>query len=424
MGSESPMMWRMRSHVLVVWSLAIVVSAFLGLTGYFLLRDMSWQTRPDLAAAVFGLGLALLGASVAGGLWFWAVRVALASRRYGNAELELASGPIRIGARLQGRIRAQASLASDQAMNLVLQCWGKRGGGGDSGGESWLRWDSETLLTEAQVVQTRGELLLYVDLEIPATQPPTGLAEKGWDIRWNLSMKLEPDTGYKPTFDIPVESSASVSTEAGESVMASGQSSINIRHRTVANLHCTPRDDPPRARPPHARVRVERPDSVGIQIIPQKSTASAFLFGWCLLTLPLWVVFPIWGLAELRGVASPPIIAYAIQLGVALGAAFFFNGLPLLGVAFVNQSFRLSPDGVSAKRLWRRKQFPAGHFTVCEAVGNSHDTWMVSLERSENSVSGGLVMAIVSTEAEAQWLLDEIHRALREGTSRSGPLST
>ena len=142
------------------------------------------------------------------------------------------------------------------------------------------------------------------------------------------------------------------------------------------------------------------------------SRTSTFLNGWGLLTLPLWVILPILALADLKGVESPPVIAYLIQLGVAFGGALVFNGLPMLGQAFVNYGFRVGPGGVVAKRLLRRKRFPAGHFVRSEATGSSYDKWMVSLERQGTNLFGGLVVAIVATESEARWLVAELSRAL------------
>ena len=412
MVSESRIVWSMRGRLLMSWTLTIIVTVFLGVIGFILLRDLSWQTLPDLVEVVFGGGLALLGAGVVVGFWLWALRITLASRRYGGAELELMNTPARLGGRLKGWIRAEATLASDQAVNLVLQCWGKRSGGADSGDDSWLRWDSETLFTAKDIEQGGGELSVHFDLRIPIEQLPTGMAEKRWEISWTLIMNIEPNTGYGPAFDIPVERSSEGALEAAESLTPSGQSSLNVRNLIVADSDGSSDDAISRTRPPNARVRVESQPEGGIKFIPPRSRGSTFVNIWCLVTLPLWVVFPILGLAELKGVESPPVIAYLIQLGLAFGAALFYNGLPMLGQAFVNQSFRLGPDGVVVKRLLRQKRFPAGHFTCSEAIGNSHGKWMVSLERPEKGIISGLVIAIVTSEAEARWLVAELSRAL------------
>ncbi len=228
-------------------------------------------------------------------------------------------------------------------------------------------------------------------------------------------MNLEPNTGYRPAFDIPVERSDGGSLETAEAGNPSKQSSLNVRHVISADLDDTRGDGKPPARPPHARVRVEPHPEGGVRITLPRSRMSTFLNGWCLLTLPLWVIFPILGIAELKGVESPPAIAYIIQLGVAFGGAFILSGLPVLGQAFVNHGFQVGPDGVAAKRLLRRKRFPAGHFLRSVATGSSYDKWMVSLERSEKNFFGGLVVAIVTTEAEARWLVAELSRALGDG---------
>ena len=72
----------------------------------------------------------------------------------------------------------------------------------------------------------------------------------------------------------------------------------------------------------------------------------------------------------------------------------------------------MGPDGVSGKRPLGRKVYPPGHFTLAQATGNSKDTWMVSLKRSPSDLFGGIPVAIVTTEAEARWLVAELELAL------------
>ncbi len=188
MDSKPRIVWRMKSGLLMSWALLIIVTAFLGLVGFFLLpRNLSWQTPPDLILVVFGGGLALLGLGVVVGSWIWVLRVTLVSRRYGDAELELMNAPNRLGGRLQGRIRAEATLASDEAVNLVLQCWGSRSGGGDSGDESWLRWDRETLLAAEEVEQANGALSVQFDSR------DSGRATTDRHGRRSLGHTLDPD---------------------------------------------------------------------------------------------------------------------------------------------------------------------------------------------------------------------------------------
>ncbi len=412
MDSDTRMTFRMRGGLLVAFVVTVVVTVFLGLIGFFLLRDLSWQARPDLVNGVFGGALGLLGAGVVGGLWIWVLRTVLRGRHYGDAELELVTAPVRLGGKLEGRVRAKATLATDEAINVVMQCWATRSGGGDSGSESQLRWDSETLLRAEEVELGNGELSIPIDLAIPADQPATGEAESRWEISWTLTVKFEPNTGYSPAFDIQVEPSGGSAMAMAGAPQQPAPVLLKSQRTIVADPKGPRTDESPPTRPPHARVRVERlPDGV-TNFTPPKKMASSLTTGWCLITLPLWVILPIWGLADLKGVASPPLIAYLVQLGVAFGAAFILNGLPLLGHALWNRGVRLGPDGVVTRRPLGQKRYPPGHFTRAEAAGSSHDKWIVSLERSTRTLLNGLIVTIVSTEAEARWLISELSRAL------------
>ncbi len=78
--------------------------------------------------------LMVLGAGIVFGMLAWVVAGIRGSRRFGDAELELATVPVSLGGRLVGQIRADATLRADEALDLVLQCWASDKGGGESGG--------------------------------------------------------------------------------------------------------------------------------------------------------------------------------------------------------------------------------------------------------------------------------------------------
>ena len=142
-------------------------------------------------------------------------------------------------------------------------------------------------------------------------------------------MKIEPGTGYGPAFDITVnrdDGGGSGTTDArGTSAPVLLKSA-----RVISTDPGATREEIPPPRPPHARVSVTSLPEGGTEFTPPKKMGSVVFALWCLITIPLWVILPIWGLADLKGVESPPLIAYLIQLGVAFGVALVFNGIPLL----------------------------------------------------------------------------------------------
>jgi hypothetical protein len=196
-----PIEWKMSTRVLVCWTVTLVVIAGLGLAAYFLVPDPS--LRRGLGERIVVGGLLVVGAGIVIGLLTWALGATRAARLYGDAAFELETVPVPLGGRLQGRIRAAATLAPDQALNLVLQCKARDLSGGDSGGGSWVKWESEQLLTVAEVEQLGGELIVPVDLPVPGNQPPTGKDRRN-EYSWHLDMSLEPRSGYTPRFPFPV----------------------------------------------------------------------------------------------------------------------------------------------------------------------------------------------------------------------------
>jgi hypothetical protein len=198
---ENTVEWKMRTKVLLCWAITVAVTAFLGFIGYPLLPELS--PRPALGTLITSGGLAVIGAGVVAGLLAWAVGATRAARRYGDATFELASVPVPLGGRLEGRIRADATLAPDQALNLVLRCEAGDRGGGESGGGSWVVWESEQLATAADCEQQGGELIVPIDLPVPGDQPPTGKDRRN-EYSWHLDMSLEPRSGYAPRFPFTV----------------------------------------------------------------------------------------------------------------------------------------------------------------------------------------------------------------------------
>ncbi len=426
MESENPVEWRMSTRVLLCWIVTGAVTAALGSAAYFLTSDV--LPRPDLVEAITIGGLLVLGACVVIGLVAWAVGATRTARRYGDAAFELETMPVSLGGTLRGRIRAAATLAPNQALNLILQCRAGDRGGGESGGGSWVKWESERLLTVADVQQGGGELIVPVDLPVPGDQPPTGRDRRN-DYSWHLDLSLEPRSGYAPRFPLTVlrtaESPPQPEPEPEPTIGIVGvidklgQLAALAKDGSLAAAAATWHQDPPMERPPHARIEVlPRPDG-GVEVVLPRSRADLVFAIWFLLTLPLWVLLPALAFEELRAIVSPPAIAYLLYLGLGFGVPFVVNGLAASSLAWRTIRLQVGTDGVTVKRrLWSRRH-PPGKFTTAAALGNTHQGWSVHLEKTETALLGRLQIASLRTQAEARWLAAELRRALGVRTAAS-----
>ena len=417
---ENRIEWKTSSAVWLSWIVAIVVTAFLILIGYHLIPDFS--LRPDLGALITTGGLMVLGAGIIVGMLTWVVIATRTAFRFGDAELELETVPVSLGGRLKGRIRAEATLAPDQALNLLLQCWARDKSTGDSGGGTHARWGSEHLLTLADIEQLDGQLLVPVDIAVPGDKPPTGNEDRHQEYWWTVSLSLEPGSGYKPEFRVPVLRTAESPPEPeGDQEPAIGV--VGVMHKlgefaayakdgtlaaAVASLH----QEPPMERPPHARVEVRSRPGGGVEVVLPKTKASLVFVLWFLLTLPLWVILPALSLAELSTIDSPPVIAYLLYGSLGFGIPLILNGLPAISLAWQTRRLQVGTDGVIVQRRLGRRTHPPGKFTTAAALGSTAQGWSVGLDKSETTLLGGLQVASMRTGAEARWLAAELRRAL------------
>ena len=422
-----PIEWKMSTRVLVCWTVTLVVIAGLGLAAYFLVPDPS--LRRGLGGRIGVGGLLVVGAGIVTGLLTWALAATRAARLYGDAAFELETVPVPLGGRLQGRIRAAATLAPDQALNLVLQCKARDLSGGDSGGGSWVKWESEQLLTVAEVEQLGGELIVPVDLPVPGDQPPTGKDRRN-EYSWHLDMSLEPRSGYAPRFPFPVlrtaESPPPPEAEPQPTIGLVGaldklgQLAAHAREGSLAAAAATWHDEPPMERPPHARIELAPGPGGGIEVVLPRTRATLVFVIWFVVTLPLWILLPAWGFQELRAImGSPPLIAYLLYLGLGFGVPLFVNGLAAHSLAWQTRRLQVGADGVVVKRRLGSRKHPAGRFTTAAALGSTHQGWSVHLERTETALLGRLQVAALRTQSEARWLAAELRRALGVQTVQS-----
>ncbi len=419
MELENPVEWKMSTRVLLCWIVAIGGTAIVGLLGYHLRPDFS--TRPDIVQLILAGGMTVLGAVIIVGVFAWAVSATRAARHYGDATLELETVPVSLGGRLQGRIRADATLASDQALNLILQCKARDLGGGESAGGSHVKWESERLLTLDDVEHRDGELLVPVDIAVPGTQPPTG-KDRRHEYSWALSLSLEPRSGYAPRFPVTVlrtaESPAAPENEPEPAIGVVGvmhkigELAAKAKDGSLAVAAATWHQDPPMERPPHARVEVRPHSGGGVEVVLPRTRATLVFSLWFFLTLPLWIILPARAFEELRAIESPPLIAYLSYLGLGLGVPVLLNGLAASSLAWQTRRLQVGTEGVVVRRRLGRGRHPAGKFTTAAALGSSSQGWSVHLEKSETAFLGRLQVAALRTQSEARWLAAELRSAL------------
>lgn len=165
-------------------------------------------------------------------------------------------------------------------------------------------------------------------------------------------------------------------------------------------------------RPPHARVEVLPRMAGGIEVVLPRTRATLGFYLWLLLSLPLWIILPAWGFAELRPIVSPPLIAYALYLGLGFGVPLLISGLAAHSLAWQTRSLQIGSDGVIVQRRLGSRKHPPGKYTTAVAIGRAHQGWSVGLEKTETALLGGLQVATLRTQAEARWLAAELRQAL------------
>jgi hypothetical protein len=417
---ENPIEWQMRARVLLCWVVALATTSLLGLAGYYLLIP-ELSPRPDLFQLLMTGGLMTLGVGIIVGVLAWAIGATRTARRYGDADLELETVPVSLGGRLRGRIRAAASLAPDQAVNLILQCKATELGGGDTGGGSHVKWEGEQLLTLADVEQQGDTLLVPIDLEVPHTQPATG-RDRRHEYSWNLGLSIEPRSGYTPRFPVTVkrtdESPPAPEPEPEPTIGIVGvveklaQLAARAKDGRLEAAAATWHQHPPMERPPHARIELLPLSAGGLEVVLPRSRATLVFFIWFLLTLPLWAILPAWALEDLRAIESPPAIAYLLYCGLGFGIPLLVNGLAAHSLAWQTRRLRVGAEGVVVQRRLGSRTHPAGKFTNAAALGSATQGWSVHLQKTKTAFLGSLHVAALRTEAEAQWLAAELRREL------------
>ena len=426
MEPEDTIQWKMSTRVVLCWIVTVAVTAIVGLAAYHLAPDVSRQS--DRIGSIMVGGLLVLGACIVIGLIAWAVGATRAARRYGDAVFELETVPVPLGGTLKGRIRAVATMAPDQAVNLTLRCKATEIGGGESGGGSRVAWESEQLLTLADVEQLGGELLVPVEIPVPAAQPPTGRDRRN-RYSWQLDLSLEPRSGYAPRFPLTVLRTAESPPEPEAEPEPAigivglldkvGQLAALAKDGSLAAIAETWHQDPPMERPPHARIEVMPRAAGGVEVVLPGSRATPVFAIWFALTLPLWLLLPGLAFQELRAIESPPAIAYLLYLGLGFGVPLLVNGLAATSLAWQTRRVEVGSDGVIVHRRLGSRRYPSGKFTTAAALGSASQGWSVCLERTETELLGRLQVASLRTKAEARWLAAELRRALGVRTTVS-----
>lgn len=150
-----------------------------------------------------GIWFSLLFPLVGLFLLAWAVRLWIAVRRYGGAELTLASTPGVLGGRLAGAVRLPNAAEGAETYRLTLRCIevDRRG---KHATERVLWEEEQVLLAEALPARDEGAIvpvLFAPPHDMPASQTPCA----GGDVVWRLKAQAQrPGLDMDLDFEVPV----------------------------------------------------------------------------------------------------------------------------------------------------------------------------------------------------------------------------
>lgn len=200
--------WRARED----WASGVIRSgsrmAAMVITGFALFWNaISWTVVPGLWSQLRregpGVWFGLLFPAIGLALLAWAVRMWLVVRRYGGAELTLATTPGVLGGRLAGAIRLPQAAEGAESYRLTLRCVEV-----DRRGEHTserVRWEEEQVL-RADALPARDEGIILPVLfgppyDLPASQAPC----PGGQVVWRLKAQAQrPGLDLDLAFEVPV----------------------------------------------------------------------------------------------------------------------------------------------------------------------------------------------------------------------------
>ncbi len=140
------------------------------------------------------------------GLLGWAVWSTLQWRRFGTAELEMASVPGVAGGELRGTLHIGTRLQPRNGFDLKLVCVHRvRRGGKNNSTSEFIRWQEEQQVpTEASGYGPRGTTV-PVAFTIPYDCDPSSPTPSSDQILWRLEVHADvPGVNLKTRFEVPV----------------------------------------------------------------------------------------------------------------------------------------------------------------------------------------------------------------------------
>ena len=413
---DAPWLWRedwasgqIRSlqskAALTAWVFAIFWNAISWMVTIGLLTDSRQSHSRGVVLLVLlfpAIGLALLAA---------AVRATLVARRFGASVLRLKSLPVVLGGALDGVIELSTTLPKDATVRTRLCCLHRvtTGSGDDRRTQENVLWQRENLLRPGLPEFRAGRTGIPVFFAVPADQPP--VTPSGGDgVLWRVEAEAKisgPD--LKLQFEVPVFLGRPSDVPA-EDPTAKYQLPVEAQRQAL-----------------HSRIRVSNAPTGGKEFYfpAARSPGAASAFSvFALLCLGVAVFIGRETLASLRGEISFVSIVFALFSGVF---PVVFGGVGLL-LSLVCADLwlrrtRLVVDGYSLTRtqqwlfLKRRQEFRSTEIqSLFLKVGMTSGTKVYQDLKAQLASGREITLAsAIPNQAEADWLLAELKRALKRG---------
>jgi hypothetical protein len=413
---DAPWLWRedwasgqipsnQSKAALAAWGFAILWNVISWMVTIAFLTDSSQSHPRGMFLLIFlfpAIGLALLVA---------AVRTTLVARRFGASVLRLKTLPVVLGGALDGVIELHTTLPKDAPVRTRLSCLRRvtTGSGDDRRTQENVLWQRENLLRPGLPEFRAGHTGIPVFFRVPADQPPvTPSGREG--VLWRVEAEAKisgPD--LKLQFEVPVFF-GKVGDVPAEDPTARYQLPIEAVRQAL-----------------RSRIRVGPTATGGKEFYfpAARSPGTASVFSlFALLCLGVAVFIGREALTSLRGNASFASVFFALFTGVfpvVLGGIGLL--LSIICADLWLRRTRLVVDGYSLTRtqhwllLKRRQEFRSAEIqSLFLKVGMTSGTKVYQDLKAR--LASGREITLASTlpnQAEADWLLAEVKRALKRG---------
>lgn len=383
---------------------AIAVFAFLwNVVSAPVLFIVPGEVADGNTAALIGLLFPIVGV----GLLIWAVRMAVRSRKFRGAAVELPVVPIRPGTRFDATLHTPFPDGPPEQLTLALSCIRRRvtGSGKNRSVRESVLWQDERRLEGWDVPMDYGEAGIPFTFDIPADAPPTTPGSGNDRVFWRLDTHaVTPGVDYGEAFELPVFST----DEAGRLVPSATPDFDAIEARLAVTK---PASAPERPETPTILIRPADPVGTEFVSLPARDRAPV---------VPLLIFMLVWW----------GIVAILLRLDAPLlfPVVFGFFGLLLLvftiDLTFATTRTLVTGEGVSVRThalgITRSRAIELADVrTVGVKVGMSQTGSATQTTKAWHDVVIELpdgkrvrVARHIPTRAEAEWVAAELRRTV------------